>query len=199
MKVKTKTIILNSLLLLFLVLVYFFISNFLLIQQSENGVRSWQSFDRDTSALRGLFAADDYTSFLPLKGIFICLGLKGYLWFLFVFMISFLSLRNFCKFIFRKSIVEWELEVLIFSSIALLNIALFIQFYEYNQIYHYQAIPASYLRMFQISIYSVMITSVIVSSFGVLAYFLGRIKRNFNKPGRQMSSVEYKSGEQNEV
>lgn len=180
MKAKTKSIILNSLLLLFLVLIYLFISNFLLIQQSENGVRNWLPFDKDLSMLRGPFDID-HTPFLPLMGIFMCLGLKGYLWFLFVFMISFLSLRNLCKFIFRKSIAEWELEVLIFSSIALSNIALFIQFYEYNQIDHYQAIPATYLRMFQISIYSVMITSVIVSSFGISVYFLGRIKRSFNK------------------
>lgn len=198
MKTKTKAIILNSLLLLFFVLIYFFISKYLWIQQSENGFRNWLPFDKDISMLRGPFDIN-HTPFLPLAGIFMCLGLKGYFWFFFVFMISFLSLRNLCKFIFRKSIADWELEVLIFSSIALLNIALFIQFYEYNKIDHYQAIPATYLRMFQISIYSVMITSAIVSSFGVSAYFLGRIKRSFNKPGRQMSSVEYKSGEQNEV
>jgi len=181
MRTKYKSIIYNSAIILFLAIFFFLLSTYLSIKQSENGIRNWKQVEPYSSMDIPDHFTMDYTTILPLDGICMSLGIKGCIWCVILFFITFLALRNLLKLIFRKRIAAIELEILLFASILLLNLALFSYFYEYSLIEQYQCVDASYYRMFKTSLTAMMLASTIASSTGAFVYFIGKIKLNFNK------------------
>ena len=181
MKNKTKSIIGNSLLAIFLLLFFGFLSTVVVFQAPPHykDRSNKKQFDLEMPAASMEGPRD--TPVLPLKYITFSLGLKGFLWCVFAFSLIFLTIRNIIKLIFRKRIYHWELDALLALSIISVNLVLLSQTLVYSSLEEYDAVPLSYLNAIRSSLKTMNVVSSFVSSVALCVYFIGKQKKDFNK------------------
>jgi len=105
MKNKTKSIVLNSSLAIFLLLFFGFLSTVVVFRAPPEYMdrNNKKRFNIEMPATPMETSGD--TAVLPLKYITFSLGLKGYLWCASAFLLIFLTIRNLINLIFSLKIV----------------------------------------------------------------------------------------------
>ena len=181
MKKKTKSIIVNSSLVIFLMLFFWVLSTIIVFQappQYEDRCNKKQ-FDIEMPENPMMSPGD--TSVLPLKHITFCFGIKGYLWCTSAFFLIFLAIRNLFKLIFRRNINLWELDALLALSIISVNIVLLSQTLMHASYKQYEAINGAYLLAVNSSLTSMIVISSFFSCIALCIYFIGKQQKDFNK------------------
>ena len=181
MKNKTKSIVLNSSLAIFLLLFFGFLSTVVVFRAPPEYMdrNNKKRFNIEMPATPMETSGD--TAVLPLKYITFSLGLKGYLWCASAFLLIFLTIRNLIKLIFRKDMHHWELDALLALSIISLNIVLLSQTLTYSSLEQYEAVPYYYLNAIQTSLKTMNVITSFVSCLALCIYFIGKQKIDFNK------------------